>query len=117
MCFSFAGKRIRRGGEPVESAGDPVGHVAAARRAVRVVVVVAAAAAAAGRTAAVGRVVGPVDEDGPGKPVARVPVRGSAPQEETETVLRARQPVHRHEERRGRVRHPVQLARVKGECS
>jgi len=94
----------------------------AARR-VRVVVVVAAAAAAAvvvatapaARTTAVGHVVGDVREDGPREPFARVPVR-DAPEETAETVVRARQPVHRHEERRGHRRHSVQLARVQGEC-
>lgn len=109
--IGLAGERIRRGGQLVEPAGDPVGHVAAGL--VRVVVGVAATAA---RTCAVRHFVGPVHEDGPGESVARVPVR-SAPQETAETVVRARQPVHRLEERRGHVRHSVQLARIQGECA
>lgn len=109
ISVAVAGERIRRGGQLAEPAGDPVGHVATG--AVRLGVGVAAAAA---RATVVRRVVGPVREDRPGEPVAREPVRGAS-QETAETVVRARQPVHRHEERRGRVRHPVQLAGVQGE--
>lgn len=80
---------------------------------VRVVVGVAATATA--RTTAVGHVVGRVHENGPREPIARVPVR-DAPQETAETVVRARQPVHRYEERRRHGHHSIQLAGVQGTC-
>lgn len=75
---------------------------------VRVVVRVAATS----RAATVGHVLRGVHEDGPREPLARVSAR-NASEKAAKTVLRARQPVHRHEERR-HVGHSVQLARVQG---